>query len=92
LPLEEIRSCIGRAAAVLAPEGALFATFFENACGKRGPITHQPGGMLSYPDRDPFHYSFVSLERLARDCRMGCEYVGEWGHPRGQKLIIFRHA
>jgi hypothetical protein len=50
------------------------------------------GGIVTYPDRDPFHYDFDAFRRAAQRAGLDATNLGGWGHPRGQKLMVFRNA
>ena len=95
LPLSELRRCL----VALTPgmkrsgEGVYFTSFFKcenvNECSQ--PLQHARGGVISFPDRDPFHHSVESLRRLAEelDDAVRFELVGDWNHPRGQVMASF---
>ena len=41
-------------------------------------------------DPDPhetWRYKFETLERVADEFNIKLEYIGDWRHPRGQKLF-----
>ena len=88
MPIDLVSRCFERTADVLAPGASLYATFFEQ--GPEEPddasICHH-GGVVSHRNRDPFHVRFSEL--------VGCShaltplYVGEWNHPRGQRMVRF---
>lgn len=95
LPLNPIIRCLVMVDKVLAPTGRFYATFFENPDGKRnlGEITHPAtvGRQIeSHFDRDPFHYDVATMEWACDGLNLTCEYIGEWGHPRGQRMLLFR--
>jgi hypothetical protein len=50
-------------------------------------LEHSPGGIVSYADRDPFHYSLAQLAALAPAESWRHRYVGDWGHPRAQRML-----
>lgn len=90
LPREAVSQCLQRTAQVLAPGGRFYATIFEAPPGYVGPLEHartdgEP--LVSYPDRDPFHYDLATLMQLADAAGLTLEYVGDWGHPRGQRML-----
>lgn len=84
--------CLVRVAGVLAPGGSLFATFFESprpACLE--PLLHEPGGITTHYDRDPFHQSFEEIRGLAALAGLHVEAVAGWNHPRAQRMFRFHH-
>jgi SAM-dependent methyltransferase len=83
----QIARCLAAVRPVLAPEGALYFTYFEAPRpGHVEPIVHEPGGITTSLDRDPFHYSREELRRLAAPHGLALDFPGEWGHPRGQVM------
>lgn len=47
--------------------GALIASLFEVPVGRpiSDQLTHCPGGIVTQPDEDPYHYRFASLAHAA---------------------------
>ena len=90
LYMNHIARCLAEAKKVLKPEGKLFATFFEAPSPVHlEPVEHEPGGVVTSFDADPFHYSFSEIERLAEAAALSVEYLGDWGHPRDQRMLCF---
>ena len=97
LSIDSLVRCVTAVAQVLAPGGGFYATFFEN----RGAQNHI-GGLpqprwdgppyVSYPDRDPYHYDLGSLKLALASTGLRLTYIGECGHPRNQKMLLFTHA
>jgi hypothetical protein len=54
-------------------------------------MTHEPGGITTYPDRDPYHYEFSTFEDLAHRAGLRVDNLGDWNHPRAQRMMVFRH-
>ena len=93
LHANHIGRCLVEVRNVLTPKGRFFATFFEAPTPLHlNSISHQPGGIISHFDRDPFHYSFAEIEALAGFAGLKAECVGEWGHPRDQRMLCFTLA
>lgn len=94
LPLNDIIRCLVNMDGALAPGGRFFATFFENPGGKRNlePI-EQPVAfghpVTSYFDRDPFHYDVATFEWICTGTGLTVERIGDWGHPRNQRMLRF---
>ena len=90
LYMNHIARCLAEAKKVLKPGGRLFATFFEAPSPLHlEPIAHDRGGVVSNYDADPFHYSFSEIERLAETAGLSVEHIGDWGHPRDQRMLCF---
>lgn len=82
LPPALIRLCLGKLRSFIKDEGVLLATFFETPRPVRNPgVPH---------DRHAFKYTRAEMEQFGREAGWIPEYIGDWGHPRGQKLIRYR--
>jgi SAM-dependent methyltransferase len=91
LPMNSILRCLRGVAGVLAPGGVFHASYFRAPDDVHvAPIAHDPGGIVSQFDSDPFHYSFATLRWMGEACGLVAEDVGEWNHPRAQQMIAFR--
>jgi hypothetical protein len=73
------------------PGSSFFATFFEIplTTPRNDPFIH-PGGITTHGDRDPYHFHFRDVELCCRDLAWSAIYIGEWQHPRNQKMIRFK--
>ncbi|MBN2303471.1 MAG: class I SAM-dependent methyltransferase [Anaerolineae bacterium] len=92
LPWNSIYRSLVNVQKVLKPGGRFYATFFEDQGGqhKITPFHHERGGRITYPDQDPYHYEFDVFEDLARRVGLQVAYIGDWNHPRDQKMMVFR--
>lgn len=90
LPMNQIVRCLVEVARVLARGGRFFATWFEAPQPAwLHPIVHTPGDIVTEYDSDPFHYAFAELEWMARSAHLRAVRIGDWNHPRGQKMAVF---
>jgi SAM-dependent methyltransferase len=89
LPGDVIRKCLTEVARCVRPGGRFFATFFESGDDPSQPVAQQPGGHTTYPDRDPFHYRFADLAALGDGLPWRATRIGDWGHPRAQRMARF---
>lgn len=89
LTAPDIRRCLEETARAVRPGGRFFATFFEAGEDVHAPVTHQPGGITSRHDQDPYHYRFADLAALCADQPWRASLVGEWDHPRDQRMARF---
>jgi SAM-dependent methyltransferase len=90
LPMNHIIRCLVEVRRTLAPGGKFYATFLEAPIsGHLEPIRHEPGGITTLPDQDPFHYSVNDMQAMAGLAGLSLQYIGEWGHPRSQKMLCF---
>ena len=94
LPLNSIMRCIMNIEKVLVPDGQFYSTFFENPQGKVNlePIMHSRtdgAPIATYFDKDPFHYDFEIIEHICEGTSLKVEYIGDWNHPRDQRMLVF---
>ena len=92
LPFNPIARCITEIERVLKPGGRFYATFFANP----GPRLRTDAINVAanvplevYPDRDPFYYDPDLFAWLCAGSELDFEYRGDWGHPRGQHMMVF---
>ena len=93
LPWNSILRCLYNMKPVLNPKGRFFATYFEAPDGPEWnlPVQHSPGSIVTFPDKDPYHYNFSIFKELANRVDFYVENIGEWDHPRAQKILLFTH-
>jgi SAM-dependent methyltransferase len=94
LPLNGILRCVLKIDKVLVPGGRFYATFYENPEGRFNlrPMVRAKVGrpdILTYFDRDPYHYDFATFRWISEGTALTVEYLGSWGHPRDQKMMVF---
>jgi SAM-dependent methyltransferase len=94
LPLNSILMCIMNMDKVLISGGRFYATFFENPEGKFNldPVMHSRldgPSFETYFDNDPYHYDFGIFKWSSEETNLRAESVGEWSHPRGQRMAVF---
>jgi ABC-type polysaccharide/polyol phosphate transport system ATPase subunit/SAM-dependent methyltransferase len=91
LPLNRVARCIAAVMQKLAPDGRLYATWFDNPHPSAfGPIDR--GGFLTYSDAEPYHYSFEMLARVCEAIGARAERLGpdasNGPHPRGESVML----
>jgi hypothetical protein len=91
LPFNKIRICLERAAPLLRPGGTLCATFFEIDDDHPTwlPAVHEPGGVTTRGDADPYHYRASDFQYAARSSSLDVRVHGDFGHYRGQRMLLF---
>jgi len=91
LPLNHIKLCLSNLAEVVHAGGILYATYWRstNEQDWPQPITHPPAKIVTYPDRNSYHYCDRDLEYCTENLPWKCDIVGGWDHPRGQSMAIF---
>ena len=88
LTMNHIINCIAEVRGVLKEGGQFYATFFEAPSpAHTSPILQIPGEVETHHDRDPFHYSIDEIRVLAELAGTHFEYLGDWSHPRAQKMV-----
>jgi ubiquinone/menaquinone biosynthesis C-methylase UbiE len=93
LYLNHIARCLAEVRRVMHPGSKFFFTFFEAPQPiYLKEIVHTPGGATTYFDSDLFHYAFEEIEGIARRCGLAAHLIGEWNHPRDQRMIRFQLA
>jgi cyclopropane fatty-acyl-phospholipid synthase-like methyltransferase len=93
LPLNHMRLCLINLAAHIEGACTFFATAFIAPEGAlANPCRHQPGNITTHPHRDPYHYAVADLAYAASGTSWQVEFLGDWAHPRNQKIARFRKA
>jgi SAM-dependent methyltransferase len=91
LPFNVIVRCLTEVKRQLAPEGVYFSSFFQAPLSANiESITHQPGGVTTHYDLDPFHYSFEEISCMASLSGLHVSLIGDWGHPKNQRMVAFK--
>lgn len=87
-----ILRCLVEMKKVLKADGVFYATFFVAPHPLHiDDIHHEPGGIVSHFDQDPFHYALSEIQAMAASVGFTAEHVRTWQHPRNQQMIAFRH-
>lgn len=84
LSARDVEACLSKLRGVVAPNCKLFTTFFETD----GPATNPA---VSHSHKN-FSYTRSQMEEFGERAGWRPDYIGEWNHPRGQKLIEFLAA
>lgn len=90
LPLNTIMRCLGELEGALEPGGRFFATYFENPGRRLSAEPHEAAeGITTHCDADPFHYDPDVFRWAVAGSSLACEVIGDWGHPRNQRMLAF---
>ncbi|MFO8086096.1 MAG: class I SAM-dependent methyltransferase [Desulfobacterales bacterium] len=89
LSMNIIIRCLSEAQKHLKPGGVYFSTFFQASKSAYLEKLHQTGGIITNYDSDPFHYSFEELSWMAYIAGLEVKLIGDWNHPRNQKMAAF---
>jgi len=85
LSLDYFANCLAALSGTFRPGGVIYATFFEG----QGEQVERPDGIITHAARDPFHFPKAEILALATS-DWALEWVGHWGHPRGQIMVRAR--
>jgi len=95
LDLNIILKCIINIKKVLKSDGKCFVTFFENSDINNLNKIRQPNKtneLYTFLDKDPFHYTFSTLKNIINEVGLNVKYMGDWNHPRNQKMLLITHT
>jgi hypothetical protein len=75
---------------VFAQDGRFYVTFFERPADAAAdaPLPHEPGGVVTYPDRDPYDTTITALT-AATPKGWRLDVLNHWDHPRDQRMALF---
>ena len=87
LPIELIRACLMKLDDVLVLGGRLYATFLELESEEQRRSIDRSERLYA---KDPnFWFAFDELRAACEGTSLEAEYIGDWSHPRDQKLAVF---
>jgi len=89
LPFNHMRLCLVNLAHQVVSPCTFFFTVFVPPADLPVTQSHlQPvGGVLTHPDRDPYHYTTDDLDHAAAGTPWSVEFIGRWNHPRNQMMV-----
>jgi SAM-dependent methyltransferase len=95
LSLNSIMRCVMNIEKVLVAGGRFYATFFENPEGRFNLdcLLHQRADgepFATFLDKDPYHYDFDTFRWVCEGTSLEVSYIGDWNHPRNQKMLAFK--
>lgn len=90
MPIARLTDCLTALAPVFAESGRFYVTFFERPAETPAdaPLPHEPGGVVTYPDRDPYDTTIAALA-AATPQGWRLEVLNHWDHPRDQRMALF---
>lgn len=98
LPLNHIRHCLEKLAPYLEAGAVFCATFWliPDTSALSEPYA-QPGAIgvnpiITTAIADPYHYHAGDLAHMVAQLPYNYEVVGDWNHPRGQQMVLFKRA
>jgi len=88
MSLNQIRLCLFRVAKVMPPGARFLASYFE--APRAHPLDESCADGRLWTERDAFFYYREDLRFAARESPWKLRNIGEWGHPRHQRMVEFR--
>jgi SAM-dependent methyltransferase len=89
--LNHVRLCLFRLAKLVRPGGKFYATFFEQP--QSTPldkiVQKQEGGRPLFSEQNVYWYYRDDLKWAAGYSPWQFRYIGNWGHPAGQKMVEY---
>jgi ABC-type polysaccharide/polyol phosphate transport system ATPase subunit len=87
-PFNTVARSIASVVRRLEPSGRFYATWFENPDPASFEPIAQPGGVISFPDSEPYHYPFELVANVCQAVGATVERVPSAGHPGGASLLV----
>jgi hypothetical protein len=81
LSADDVTSCLSKLSSVAAPGCRLFATFFE--------VSKPVANSAVSHSRGYFAYTRSQMEDFGAQAGWKSHYIGEWNHPRDQKMVEY---
>jgi glycosyltransferase involved in cell wall biosynthesis len=78
---EEISLCLRKLRPIMNDDGRFFATFFEVPKPVKNPPRSHPHGA--------YRFTVNEMRDLGAAAGWGFEYIGDWRHPRGQRMVCY---
>ena len=92
LPFNNVARCIVSVMKRLKPGGSFFATYFDIEDATRFEPVTRPSGVVTYADREPFHYSVDLIRTICTAVGATIEPLDDRSHPRGESVLHIRKA
>lgn len=89
LSVNKISLCLDNLRPLMAPGGQFLATFFTAEDLRLAEPVKRTAKVTTWSWKDPYHYSLGQIEAMAAATGWGFDWVGDFGHPRGQLLARF---
>ncbi len=91
---DDIHLCLANLKEAMQPGGRFFATFIPKgnrvaAFADRGILQPEYENPAKSADDMTFEYDAEDILKIGREIGWQTRYIGDWGHPRGQKMLEF---
>jgi ABC-type polysaccharide/polyol phosphate transport system ATPase subunit len=87
-PFNAVARCIASMVRRLEPSGRVYATWFENPDPANFEPIVQTGGIVTFPDAEPYHYPFELIANVCDAVGATVERFSGTGHPGGESLLV----
>ncbi|WP_306017376.1 class I SAM-dependent methyltransferase [Oceanicaulis sp. MMSF_3324] len=90
MPITRLTDCLTALRPVFTEGGRFYVTYFERPddADPAAPLPHEPGGVVTHPDRDPYDTTLAALSG-ATPSGWRLNVMGRWDHPRDQRMALF---
>jgi len=91
MPIARLKDCLTAIKPYFRPGGQFLITVFlaSDAVADQ-PCTQMPGGVVTFPNSNPFHTTLAALNHLASEATGWLmSIIGDWAHPRNQQMVCF---
>lgn len=90
MPVSRLTDCLKALLPVYVEGGRFYVTYFERPAdvAPDAPLPHDPGGVVTYPDRDPYDTTLDALH-AATPAGWRLDVLNHWDHPRDQRMALF---
>lgn len=91
MPISRLADCLNAIAPCFLVGGVFFVTvFLVSEADEEKSVQQAAGGIITSAFRDPFHTTPTALHLVtAQAPGWRCVIIGDWGHPRNQKMASF---
>jgi len=89
LPFNIIMRCLSEMQSALEPGGKFYATFFRNPGPRLRSDPIETQYRVVYSDHDPYGYDPDMFAWAVEGSLLALNVMGDWGHPRGQEMLVF---
>jgi SAM-dependent methyltransferase len=91
LSLNYLRLCLFRLAKVMRTGGRFYVTYFEEPDDTPldAIVRRRQNGRPKYYERNVYWYYRDDLTWAVRDLPWSYRYIGDWGHPTGQRMVEY---
>jgi hypothetical protein len=88
LSLNSIARCFASVIRKLSPGGRFYVTWTDVSDTDAFAAKHWPDGSTTWPDREPYHYTFEMLAGIAALTGGRAERLPDTSHPRGERVMV----